>query len=240
MTRRRNLVPHHSRWTGDAITQFRMHRVSWSLTLQYFPERRHTDAGLYARAYFQHLATAAGTVDSVALEASAQLLADRSVAGKMIFSCGNGGSAAIANHLVCDCVKGVRASSTLRPRVHSLSTTVEMITAIGNDIGYEQIFGFQLDALGQQGDVLVAISSSGDSPNIINALTRAREMNITSIAMTGFSGGRAKALADISLHVDAHNYGVVEDVHQSLMHILAQYLRHSHLEDEGELGRIKF
>lgn len=137
-------------------------------------------------------------------------------------------------------MKGVRASSHLRPRVQSLSTTIEMITAIGNDIGYEQIFAFQLEALGQSGDVLVAISSSGDSPNIVNALRCAREMSIPSIAMTGFKGGRAAELADISLHVDAHNYGVVEDVHQSLMHILAQYLRHSHLDDEDQLGEIKF
>lgn len=174
------------------------------------------------------------------IDASAKLLAERSLSGRMIFSCGNGGSAAIANHLVCDCMKGVRTSSTLHPRVHSLSTTVETITAIGNDFGYEQIFEFQLESLGQPGDVLVAISSSGDSPNIINALTRARELGIASIAMTGFTGGRARSIADISLHVDAHNYGVVEDVHQSLMHILAQYLRHSHLEDESQLGHIKF
>lgn len=115
-----------------------------------------------------------------------------------------------------------------------------MITAIGNDIGYEQVFAFQLDALGQAGDVLIAISSSGDSPNIVNALNCARDRKIPSIAMTGFTGGRAAALADISLHVDAHNYGIVEDVHQSLMHILAQYLRHSHLDDEVKLGKIKF
>lgn len=208
--------------------------------LQYFPQQRHSDAGAYAHAYFKLLAEAADTVKPQAIEAAAQLLARQSAAGKMIFSCGNGGSAAIANHLVCDCMKGVRAASTLRPRVHSLSTTVEMITAVANDIGYDQVFQFQLDALGQPGDVLVAISSSGDSPNIVNALTRAREMGIASIAMTGFAGGASRSLADVSLHVDAQNYGVVEDVHQSLMHILAQYLRHSHLEDEGQLGYIKF
>lgn len=220
--------------------------VSWPSTnrlepkLQYFPEHRHADASLFARAYFQRLAAGAETVDPAMIDASAKLLAERSLSGRMIFSCGNGGSAAIANHLVCDCMKGVRTSSTLHPRVHSLSTTVETITAIGNDFGYEQIFEFQLESLGQPGDVLVAISSSGDSPNIINALTRARELGIASIAMTGFTGGRARSIADISLHVDAHNYGVVEDVHQSLMHILAQYLRHSHLEDESQLGHIKF
>lgn len=208
--------------------------------MEYFPERLYAHAGTYAVSYFEHLATAARTVDTGALDASAQLLAATSNAQNMIFSCGNGGSAAVANHLVCDCMKGVRASSNLRLRVHSLSTTVEMITAIGNDIGYDQIFAFQLDALGQSGDVLIAISSSGESPNVIKVLETAKEKKIPSIAMTGFAGGQAAKLADISLHVAAHNYGIVEDVHQSLMHILAQYLRHSHLIDRNQLGRIKF
>ena len=205
-----------------------------------FPDRRHSDAAAYASAYFEHLAAACATVDGRALEAAAELLINSSAQRRMIYSCGNGGSAAIANHLVCDCMKGVRTQSTLKPRVHSLSTTVETITAIGNDIGYESVFAYQLECLGSSGDVLVAISSSGASPNIINVLKQAREMQIATIVMTGFSGGQAATLADVSLHVDASNYGVVEDVHQSLMHILAQYLRHAHLEDEAALGRVKF
>lgn len=208
--------------------------------MRFFPDRRHTAAGTYAEAYFERLAAAAASVDSSALDAAAEILTDCAMNERMIFSCGNGGSAAIANHLVCDCMKGVRSSSTLRPRVHSLSTTVETITAIGNDIGYEAIFAFQLESLGQPGDALVAISSSGDSPNVIKALTVARDAGLSTIAMTGFSGGRAAALADVNLHVDAQNYGVVEDVHQSLMHILAQYLRHAHLQDGASLGSLKF
>ena len=132
----------------------------------------------------------------------------------MVYSCGNGGSAAIANHLVCDCMKGVRTGSTLRPRVHSLSATIETITAIGNDIGYEEIFAFQLESLGKQDDVLIAISSSGDSPNIVNALVKAREIGITTVAMTGFSGGRASSLADISLHVMVDHEGQLRHLAQ--------------------------
>jgi len=158
----------------------------------------------------------------------------------MIFSCGNGGSAAIANHLICDCLKGVRTGSTLHPRVHSLSASIETITAVGNDIGYDDIFVYQLESLSKPGDVLIAISSSGESPNIVKALTRAREMDVATIAMTGFSGGAAASIAGISLHVQGQNYGIVEDIHQSLMHILAQHLRYMHLEDESALGRIKF
>ena len=158
----------------------------------------------------------------------------------MIFSCGNGGSAAISNHLVCDCMKGVRTNSWLKPRVNSLSATVELITAIANDIGVNDIFSHQLTSLASEGDVLIAISSSGASPNIIKALEAARDMKMSTIAMTGFSGGQAARLADISLHVDMENYGIVEDAHQSLMHILAQYLRHSHLTDSSQLGFLKF
>jgi len=210
------------------------------LDVQFFPDERISDAGSFANAYFQQLAAAAATVESSAVEAAARLIESRSRDDKMIFSCGNGGSAAIANHLICDCLKGVRTGSTLHPRVHSLSASIETITAVGNDIGYDDIFVYQLESLSKPGDVLIAISSSGESPNIVKALTRAREMDVATIAMTGFSGGAAASIAGISLHVQGQNYGIVEDIHQSLMHILAQHLRYMHLEDESALGRIKF
>jgi len=206
----------------------------------FFPEHQIQDAGLYADAYFERITAAAKTVDRGALAAAGRLLAERAAQGKMIFSCGNGGSAAISNHLVCDCMKGVRGNSWLKPKVNSLSSAVELITAIVNDIGPEEMFSFQLTSMASEGDVLIAISSSGASPNIIKALHTAREMKMATIAMTGFAGGESARLADVSLHVDAENYGVVEDVHQSLMHILAQYLRQSHLTDPSLLGTLKF
>jgi phosphoheptose isomerase len=209
-------------------------------SIPYFPSAIFEDAGSYADAYFGLCAAAAATVDREALAKAGRLLAERAAAGALIFSCGNGGSAAIANHLVCDCMKGVRTGSWLKPKVVSLSATVELITAIVNDIGPAEMFAHQLSSLASPGDVLIAISSSGASPNIIRALEMARAMKLTTIAMTGFSGGEAARLADITLHVDAQNYGVVEDVHQSLMHIMAQYLRHSHLEDSSSLGSVKF
>jgi len=196
--------------------------------------------GDYAEAYFDELTTAYGTVDRDAVTAAGALLAEAARARRTIFSCGNGGSAAIANHLVCDCLKGVRAGSSLAPRVHSLSSNVELITALANDFGVETMFSFPLESVGQAGDVLISISSSGTSPNIVKAIETARSLGMKTIAMSGFAGGASRELADISLHVDAQNYGVVEDVHQSLMHILAQYLRHTHLDDPSSLGSIKF
>lgn len=206
----------------------------------FFPDHQIPDAGLYADAYFERITAAAKTVNRGALAAAGRLLAERAAQGKMIFSCGNGGSAAISNHLVCDCMKGVRSNGWLKPKVNSLSSAVELITAIVNDVGPEEMFSFQLTSMASEGDVLIAISSSGASPNIIKALNTAREMKMATIAMTGFSGGDSVRLADVSLHVDAENYGVVEDVHQSLMHILAQYLRQSHLTDPSLLGTLKF
>jgi D-sedoheptulose 7-phosphate isomerase len=208
--------------------------------VKYFPDRPFEDAGTYASAYFTAVSDALAGVSRQAIAAAGDLLAERTAAGRMVLSCGNGGSAAIANHLACDCLKGVRTGTTLKPRVHSLSTTVELMTAISNDIGYDQVFAYQLESLGEAGDVLIAISSSGSSPNILNALRAARTQHMATIALTGFAGGDALDLADVGIHVPAHNYGVVEDVHQSVMHILAQYLRHRGLSDPATLGHLKF
>lgn len=208
--------------------------------MPYFPDRMITDAGRYADEYFQRLAAAAATVDRDRIAAAGRLVAEIIDNGGRIFSCGNGGSAAIANHLVCDCLKGIRTGTNLKPKVHSFSATVELLTAIVNDIGSEEMFSFQLESMGQEGDLLIAISSSGSSPNIVRAIETARRMDIRTIAMTGFTGAQSRLYADLSLHVDSDNYGIIEDVHQSLMHILAQYTRHGHLGDGMKLGEVKF
>lgn len=208
--------------------------------MSYFPDRQIADTGSYAGEYFQRMAAAAATINPAAISAAGELVAKTIKAGGRIYSCGNGGSAAIANHLVCDCLKGIRTDTQLKPKVYSLSTTVELITAIVNDIGSEQMFSFQLESLGEAGDLLIAISSSGSSPNIVRTLELARRMGIATIAMSGFAGQPSRELADVSLHVECENYGIVEDLHQSLMHILAQYTRHSHLDDPSRLGQLKF
>jgi phosphoheptose isomerase len=208
--------------------------------MTFFPNRRYDSAGDFAADYFALTAQGAQSVDRAALSKAGALLAERTGRGGVIYSCGNGGSAAIANHLVCDCMKGIRTGSTLKPRVHSLSATVEILTAITNDIGPEEMFSYQLESLARPDDVLIAISSSGASPNIVRALNWAKDNGLATIAMTGFDGGAAARIADLSLHVGVDNYGVVEDIHQSLMHILAQYLRLSHLADASQIGGIKF
>lgn len=196
-----------------------------------FPDSRFSDVSDYATAYFSEVAKAAASIDKDKLNQAVQLLTQTYSDGGMLFSCGNGGSAAIANHLVCDHSKLVRTDTDLLSRVVSLSSTIEIITAIGNDISYDEIFSYQLKTLAKPGDVLITISSSGDSENIVRAALWAKENKIPVISMTGFSGGRSATIADINLHVAANNYGVIEDTHQSLMHILAQYVRQAHMDE---------
>jgi phosphoheptose isomerase len=113
--------------------------------------------------------------------------------------------------------------------VLSLSTNVELLTAIANDMGYENVFVYQLQSQSGPGDVLMAVSSSGRSANIVRALEWARDHGLRTIAITGFDGGEARAVAEVSLHVECTNYGIVEDLHQTVMHALAQYIRHSRM-----------
>jgi D-sedoheptulose 7-phosphate isomerase/D-glycero-D-manno-heptose 1,7-bisphosphate phosphatase len=194
-----------------------------------FPTRPYPDAGSYFDEYRAILERAAATVEPAAIERAARLILDAHVRGSSVFSCGNGGSAAIANHLQCDHLKGVATDTDLCPRVMSLASNVELLTAIANDLCPDEMFAYQLRFESRPGDVLIAISSSGRSPNILRALHVARECGVSTIALTGFDGGDARWMADVDLHVDATNYGIVEDLHQAIMHALAQYIRQSHM-----------
>lgn len=208
--------------------------------MSYFPDREFEDGGAYAAAYLEQILAAWRSLDSDKISAAGALLSSALGDDRRIFSCGNGGSAAIANHLLCDWLKGVRTGTHLKPKVHTLSSSVELITALANDIGVEEIFSYPLVSLAQKGDLLIAISSSGASPNIVRAVEQARSMGLKIIALTGFDGGPVSGMADVSLHVRSSNYGVVEDVHQSLMHVLAQFVRHRNVTEVGALGAIKF
>ena len=195
-----------------------------------FPSAPYTSAGSYFSAYAEELARAASSIEPVALDSAAAILLDAYTRGAGVFSCGNGGSASIANHLQCDHVKGVRNQTDLSPRVASLNGNVELLTAIANDLGYEDVFSYQLESQSRPGDVLIAISSSGQSANIVRALVWARDHGLRTIALTGFDGGIARSVAEVVIHVEGTNCGIVEDMHQAVMHALAQYIRQSRME----------
>jgi phosphoheptose isomerase len=144
--------------------------------------------------------------------------------GHHIFTIGNGGSSAIAEHLCCDWTKGTTSGAHPIIRSRSLTSNNPLYSAIANDFGFERVFATQLELLASAGDLLIAISSSGNSANIIAAAESAKRLGMEVVGLTGFSGGRLAQLADVSIHVPAENYGIVEDAHQALIHVVAQFI----------------
>jgi D-sedoheptulose 7-phosphate isomerase/D-glycero-D-manno-heptose 1,7-bisphosphate phosphatase len=194
-----------------------------------FPPRQFHDAGEFGGAYAAELSRALNSVNLARISAAADMLNDAYQGDAAVFACGNGGSASIANHLQCDHVKGVRNGTDMTTRVYSLSTNVELLSAIANDLSYDMVFEYQLQSLARADDVLLAVSSSGRSPNIVRALRWANAHDMHTIALTGFSGGAAREIATVSVHVHSDNYGIIEDTHQACMHLLAQYVRQSRM-----------
>jgi D-sedoheptulose 7-phosphate isomerase/D-glycero-D-manno-heptose 1,7-bisphosphate phosphatase len=148
---------------------------------------------------------------------------------KTIYTAGNGASAAIAQHWACDYTKGCSdleyGPYPFKPRVISLSANIPLMTAISNDISYDEVYAYQLERLADPGDVFISISSSGNSPSVVRACEVARRKGVDVIALTGFSGGRTRELAHYPLHVDIDEYEATEDVHQAIMHMIAKYIR---------------
>ena len=154
---------------------------------------------------------------------------------KFIFVCGNGGSASIANHFLCDFNKGIKHTSLNKklPKVLSLSSNVEIITALGNDNGYNKVFVDQLENYSKPGDCLITLSCSGNSKNIIEICKFAKKRNLFLISFSGFNNkGIIKKLSNIHFNVGIKNYGICEDVFQSIMHIMSQSIRKKFLKQK--------
>ena len=137
-----------------------------------------------------------------------------------IYICGNGGSAATASHFQNDFNKGVSEYIDVPFRFHCLNDNVATLMAIANEIGYEEVFRFQLRNNLEENDVLVAISGSGNSHNVIRAVEYAKEHGCKIIGLTGFSGGKLKELSDISLHAPVNSMQVTEDIHMIFDHLM--------------------
>jgi len=179
----------------------------------------------FPAAYLQGLRKVLDEVDLGAVERVIDILWDAYRRDAHIFIIGNGGSAATASHMMCDMAKGCGVEGRPRIRAMSLTDNVPVITAIGNDLSYEKIFTLQLEFFLKPGDVLIAITASGNSPNILDAVRYAREHGATTVGFIGFGGGKLKALVDVDLTVSSRNYGHVEDLHCVLEHLISQRLR---------------
>jgi D-sedoheptulose 7-phosphate isomerase len=142
-----------------------------------------------------------------------------------IFLAGNGGSAANANHLATDLIYGANAGGKGTFRVHSLTANPSVLTCLGNDIGYENVFAKQLEALAQAEDLLLVFSGSGNSPNVLYALEAARRLKVFSVSFLGFDGGKAKSMSDLALHFPVHDMQAAEDLHMIASHLLLKALQ---------------
>jgi D-sedoheptulose 7-phosphate isomerase len=142
--------------------------------------------------------------------------------GKQVFTVGNGGSASTASHMATDLGKNTIGPNMRRFRILSLNDNAAFVTALANDLGYEHVFSEQLVNLMRPGDLLVAISASGNSPNVLRAMRYARDQSAEVVAILGFDGGQAAGLADLAVIVPVSHYGVVEDLHLIINHILVE------------------
>lgn len=174
--------------------------------------------------YQERLSAALRALDRRALHDVLEVLLAVSTRGGTLWVAGNGGSAALSDHTACDLAKGTHADGHPPLRAVSLASNAALITAIANDIAYDQIYRKQLEYQLREGDAVLLISASGSSPNVVEACRYARKRGAPTVAFVGFDGGELARLAEHVLHVRVDNYGLAEDVHQAVMHMLSQYV----------------
>jgi D-sedoheptulose 7-phosphate isomerase len=167
------------------------------------------------------------------VERLVEVLLEASEAGRAIFVFGNGGSAALALHAACDLGKGTCDVARERVRVLSLTDNVPLITAWANDTAYEMVFTEQMKNFIEPGDVAFAISGSGNSPNVLHALRHAREVGAVTVGLTGFEGGKMKALCDVCVVVPSDNMQIIEDLHVMASHGIFTILRSRLAQDQS-------
>ena len=179
----------------------------------------------YSKSYIDYLSAVLKNISLKDIEKFVEVLLEARERESSIFFIGNGGSAATASHFANDIAIGTRTYE--KPfRAISLCDNQAVITAIANDDGYEKIFSQQLQVLLKKQDVVVAISASGNSPNLLDAIDTAKKMNTITVGISAFDGGKMKEMVDVSLHVPTEKgeYGPAEDAHMVLDHLVSNYL----------------
>ena len=178
--------------------------------------------------FINHLTELKKSLDEIHIErvvTISELIYEAYRKNKQIFIMGNGGSAATASHFACDLGKGTIVEGKPRFRVMSLNDNTPLITALSNDFGYDRVFVEQLMNLVQKGDIVICITGSGNSPNVLKAIKYANSKGAITIAFLGFSGGKAKNMVQEHITISNRDYGQVESVHVILAHAVAQYFK---------------
>lgn len=216
---------------AEAAT-FIIERIT-GMSLSEFPTMRYSGIVGFFTHYADEITTAMSRLNKFEVEAAAEILYSAYSAGNTVWIAGNGGAAAIADHMATDHAKHMAATSTMISNVHSLSANHAVTTALANDIGYDAIYSWQLENFATRHDVLVVFSVSGESKNIIRALQCAKEHGMQSIAIIGGDAVTIEEslLASCIINIPSTNYGVVEDIMSVIQHSMAQYIRQTQMND---------
>jgi D-sedoheptulose 7-phosphate isomerase len=186
---------------------------------------------LQVESYLQRLRTATEALPTDKLTQFGDVLYRAYRDEKQVFTMGNGGSASTASHIAADLAKNTIGATMRGFRITSLNDNMAILTALANDVGYDNVFVEQLQNLIRPADVLIAVSASGNSPNVLNAIRYAQSRCAEVVALLGFDGGDSARLADLAIVVPSFDYGIVEDIHLIVNHILVEYFR-AKLTDE--------
>ncbi len=169
-------------------------------------------------------------LDTDKIQQAIGVLAKARDEGRRIFTCGNGGSASAASHFATDMVKGASFGRDKRFRIMALTDSLPTITAYSNDVCYECVFVEQLKNFAERGDVVIAISGSGNSPNVLQAIEYAKSIGCRTIALTGRDGGKLGPMADLNLQVAHPHMGRIEDAHLIMLHMIGYYFMEAEYE----------
>jgi len=183
----------------------------------------------FAQSYMANMARLLEAIDVEPISQLIQAIDHAAEQGKRIYIIGNGGSASIASHFANDLAVGTRSPAHPPIRAMSLTDNAALLTAIGNDFGYEHVFASQLEPLAEAGDVLIAISCSGNSPNILKAVRIAKARKLLTVGMTSFTGGELAQEADLQIHIPAEtgSYGPAEDGFAVVEHLIYTHFKTS-------------
>ena len=173
--------------------------------------------------YKRNLLEAIERIDLPSVHRAIEWFRDARDSGRRIFVCGNGGSASTASHFACDMVKGASQCGNTRFRIQALTDSVPTLTAYSNDIGYDVVFVEQLRNFAERGDLFMAISGSGNSPNVVRAMEYANSAGCRTIALTGRNGGKLGPLAELNIQIEVPHMGRIEDAHMIVCHMICYY-----------------
>jgi D-sedoheptulose 7-phosphate isomerase len=188
------------------------------------PSKHSSSAASAFSDYAERLAAVAAATDTRGIEELACELLDCWKTGRHVFICGNGGSGANAVHMANDFIYPISKTAASGLKTTALPANTAVVTCLANDEGYSKIFSLQLAVLAKPNDVLIVLSGSGNSGNVLNALDTAKKMKMKSYALLGYSGGKAKSMADVPIHFAINDMQISEDLQTMVLHSIMQWL----------------